>query len=297
MIGVLGVNKPSGMSSFDVIRIIKQRTGIKRIGHGGTLDPLAEGVLPVLIGDASVFFDAILTSSKTYEATISLGAFTDTDDAEGSIIEEIPVPNLTLDAIKDAIKNLSGDIMQIPPKYSALKIDGKRAYDIARSGGEVNLAARKVTVHGWENITLEDKTITATISCSSGTYIRSLARSLGELLGTAAHLSGLKRTRCGGLTLENCVDVKKIQPQILETALIPLEKVLDYMPRLVWNGSLSWLHDGKPLITDNCTFISGSYDTKLALLVFNNRILGLVRSDGSKWAYQRNLSRLYDSLS
>ena len=296
MIGVLGVNKPSGMSSFDVIRIIKQRTGIKRIGHGGTLDPLAEGVLPVLIGEASVFFDAILASPKTYEAQISLGSFTDTDDAEGSITETLAIPPLTLQDITEAVKNLSGEIMQVPPKYSALKVNGQRAYDIVRAGGEVELAPRKVTIYGWSSITLDETTITATVSCSSGTYIRSLARSLGQYLGTGAHLSGLKRTRCGGLTLEDCVDVKKIKSDTLETSLISLETVLNYMPKLVWKGSLSWLHDGKPLINENCTLISETNNQNLALLVFNDRILGLVRSDGKKWSYQRNLSRLYDTL-
>lgn len=295
MYGILGIYKPKGMSSFDVIRIVKKNTGFKKIGHGGTLDPMAEGVLPLLMGEASAYFDALLQSPKTYEAEITLGSFTDTDDAEGSVVQSFPLRPVALDEILAHIAPLSGEILQTPPQYSALKVGGKRAYELARAGGQADLKPRKVTVYGWDNVFIQGSIIKAEISCSSGTYIRSLARSLGEALGTGAYLSALKRTLSGGIGLKNCLPPESISAQ---TLCLPVEEALDFLPKLIWEGALEWLLDGKPLDKASYRLVlgSGGQDSELHALVFNNKFLGLVRIKEGRAFYQKNLSRLYEVL-
>ena len=200
--GFLLVDKPSGISSFEVIKRLNRQFSIqrtsKKIGHGGTLDPNASGLLVVAIGKATRLLRYFLGSDKRYIATITFGARTTTDDCEGEIVETAPYGHITREALDGALEHFRGRISQIPPNYSALHIDGQRAYDLARKGKTFEIPAREVDVHHIEVLHAalpEDPTIELDIACSGGTYIRSIARDLGVALGSQAYLKDLRRTR------------------------------------------------------------------------------------------------------
>ncbi len=290
-IGILGVNKPAGMTSFDVVRQIKKETGIKKIGHGGTLDPMATGVLPILFNEATAFFDVLLNSVKIYETEIQLGTFTDTDDKEGQITETLPVKEITLEEIKKHIESLTGTISQIPPQYSALKVDGKRAYDLAREGKEVVLKAREVTVYLWDTISYdtETKIIKARIHCGSGTYIRSLGKDLAIKLQTAGHLISLRRVSSGGIDIKNTIEFEDIASKWQEKFISP-EDALAFLPLIEWEGDKKHLLHGKPLVRELCKYPSkdGIYR-----LMYAGRIVALLEYKERRLSYKKNLMHLY----
>ena len=193
--GLLLVDKPAGMTSHDVVQHVRRAYGERSIGHLGTLDPFATGLLVLLVGRATRLATFIETEPKVYEATIRFGSETDTDDATGTAIRTAPPPAES--EIRSALKSLTGVISQVPPAYSAKSVDGTRAYDSARRGKPLQLAAVSVTVHGWELRNLTSDSLSAIVTCSGGTYIRALARDLGRIAGSAAHLEALRRTRVG----------------------------------------------------------------------------------------------------
>jgi tRNA pseudouridine55 synthase len=193
--GLLLVDKPAGMTSHDVVQHVRRIYGERSIGHLGTLDPFATGLLVLLIGRATRLATFLDIEPKVYDATITFGSETDTDDATGTVIRTAEPP-LESD-IRAAVTKLTGKISQIPPAYSAKSVDGTRAYDAARRGAPLDLAAVEVRVHSWEIRELRDATMSAVVTCSGGTYIRALARDLGRLASSAAHLSGLRRVRVG----------------------------------------------------------------------------------------------------
>ena len=204
--GIMPIDKPAGMTSHDVVGFVRRVTGERRVGHAGTLDPMATGLLVVLIGPATRLEQFVSASYKTYEATIAFGAETDTEDAEGSVVATAPVPPAVLRE-SDAQRVLDaflGESMQVPPQYSALKVDGKTAHRVARGGGEIELAARPidVTLAELESVDATSATWRAIFRVSKGTYIRSLARDIGRAAGTAAHLAGLRRIESGALSLD-----------------------------------------------------------------------------------------------
>lgn len=205
---ILAVDKPLGMSSHDVINILRQKTGLKRIGHAGTLDPLATGVLVVGFGrEATKKLGEIVGKEKTYEATIKFGMTSTTDDEEGekTIIENIsPV---SIDNIKDALPLFTGEISQTPPAYSAIKINGQRAYKLARKGAGVKMKSRKVLINDIKIIDYEWPVLKLEIICGPGVYIRSIARDLGKNLGVSGYLTALKRTKVGEYDLANAVKI------------------------------------------------------------------------------------------
>lgn len=290
--GILGINKPSGMTSFDIIRSIKKKINIKKIGHGGTLDPMAEGVLPILMGEATCFFDALLYAPKTYSAIIQLGTFTDTDDKEGQVIQTCPIGDYQLHNILECIQQLTGTFNQIPPQYSALKINGKKAYELAREGKSVNLQSRQVTVYSWENVHYckKNKTIMADIICGSGTYIRALARDLAKLLNTAGHLIALKRLVAGGIELQKTITLKDLDDNWRKYLISP-EEAIDFLPAIQWMGTVEYLRHGKPLLAAFCK----NYPTKNGLyrLMFDNKIIALVEYHTNKLKYKKNLANFY----
>jgi tRNA pseudouridine55 synthase len=193
--GLLLVDKPAGMTSHDVVQQVRRVYGERSIGHLGTLDPFATGLLVLLLGRATRLATFIDTEPKVYVATIKFGEETDTDDATGTVIRTAALPR-EID-ISPAVNALTGTISQVPPAYSAKSVDGTRAYDAARRGRPLDLAAVDVTVHRWELGELSDDSLSAVITCSGGTYIRALARDLGRLISSAAHLRSLRRTRVG----------------------------------------------------------------------------------------------------
>lgn len=210
--GVLVVDKPVGMTSHDVVQAIRMGTGIRRAGHTGTLDPRASGVLVILIGPAVRLSEYVSASDKRYQAVIRLGASTDTYDADGRFTQQSNVPiNVTEQQFEDTLKNFIGEIEQTPPPYSAVKVQGRRAYDMARQGEDIDLAPRKITVHHLEVLEWAPPEVVVDVHCSSGTYVRSLANDMGNALGCGAYLVGLRRTKSGRFSLRDATPLRKLQ--------------------------------------------------------------------------------------
>lgn len=200
--GFLLVNKPAGMTSHDVVNIIRKKTGIKKVGHAGTLDPMATGLLILAVGKATKEISKFSGMDKIYEAEITLGAESDTDDAEGKLISvSSQIPKET--EIGEALKNMTGETNQIPPKFSAKKINGVTAYKLARQGKEFELKPKKITIYNLDLQNYSYPKINLVCKVSSGTYIRAIARDLGKVLQTGAYLSKLNRTKIGDYRLED----------------------------------------------------------------------------------------------
>jgi tRNA pseudouridine55 synthase len=209
--GVLVIDKPVGLTSHDVVQIIRRGTGIRRAGHTGTLDPRASGVLVVLIGPAVRLSEFVSAEDKRYQATIQLGSSTDTYDSEG-VSPAPPVPvNVEKEVFTELLKKFIGEIEQKPPPYSAVKVQGQRAYDLARRGEQVDLEPRIIHVHSLELLEWALPEVVIDVHCSSGTYVRSLAHDIGEELGVGAHLVGLRRTRSGRFTLRDAVSLRRLR--------------------------------------------------------------------------------------
>lgn len=209
--GVLVVDKPVGMTSHDVVEAIRRGTGIRRAGHTGTLDPRASGVLVILIGPAVRLSEYVSASDKRYQAIIRLGSSTDTFDAEGRFTRTNEPVNVTEEQFEKILKTFEGEIEQTPPPYSAVKVGGRRAYDMARQGEEVPLEPRKIQVHHLEVLEWAPPEVVVDVHCSSGTYVRSLANDIGTQLGTGAYLVGLRRTKSGRFSLRDSVPLRKLQ--------------------------------------------------------------------------------------
>lgn len=207
MNGVIVVDKAKGNTSFDEIRKIRKEYNIKKVGHTGTLDPMATGVLTILVGEATKLSDYLMNHDKEYVAILSLGEKRDTGDSEGKIIETKKVPDLSEKNVKETLKSFEGEISQIPPKYSAIKVNGKKLYEYARSGEEIEIKPRKVNIFEINLIEIKENSITFKVHCSKGTYIRTLCEDIAEKLGTVGYMSNLRRTRVGNFTLD---DVGKI---------------------------------------------------------------------------------------
>src|SRR4030043_2132931 len=209
--GVLVVDKPIGLTSHDVVQIIRRGTNIRRAGHTGTLDPRASGVLVVLIGPAVRLSEYVSASDKRYQATIHLGSTTDTFDAEGKITSSRPVEHITEQQFDEALKQFIGEIQKEPPPYSVIKVQGRKAYEMAREGEEVELQPRTIQVYSLELLEWNPPEAVIDVFCSSGTYVRSLANDLGVALGGGAHLVGLRRTKSGRFTLRDAVPLRRLQ--------------------------------------------------------------------------------------
>jgi tRNA pseudouridine55 synthase len=209
--GVLVVDKPVGMTSHDVVEAIRRGTGIRRAGHTGTLDPRASGVLVILIGPAVRLSEYVSASDKRYQAIIRLGSSTDTFDADGKFVRSDQPVNVTEEQFEKILKQFEGEITQTPPPYSAVKVNGRRAYDMARQGEEVELAPRKIQVHHLEVLEWAPPEVVVDVHCSSGTYVRSLANDMGNALGTGAYLVGLRRTKSGRFSLRDATPLRKLQ--------------------------------------------------------------------------------------
>ena len=202
MNGLLVVDKPGGMTSHDVVSRVRRLTGEKSVGHLGTLDPMATGVLPLLLGKYTRLAQFFSTAEKTYTGTIRLGFATDTYDAEGEAVGAVAAPSLTLEQVREAAIPFHGEVQQMPPAYSAKKIGGKPAYKLAREGKPVELTAKTIHIHEFSIVGLEGDAASFQMTVSAGGYVRSVAHELGQGLGCGAHLSSLRRTRAGVFTLE-----------------------------------------------------------------------------------------------
>ncbi|MEO0074058.1 MAG: tRNA pseudouridine(55) synthase TruB [candidate division WOR-3 bacterium] len=230
--GVLNISKPAGPSSYDIIRQLKRQLHLPRcrIGHAGTLDPAAAGVLLILLQDATKLSHLLMAETKEYRAEILLGQATDTDDTTGRIVQTLPVPDLTEAAVRAALQAFIGTIEQVPPAFSAIKQQGRPLYRLARRGETVTARARTVTIHWLELVDLTLPRLTLLAEVSSGTYIRALARDLGRALGTCATLASLVRTRCGRFCLDESIAPAAVTPDSLAGLITG---VADALPGLV----------------------------------------------------------------
>lgn len=209
MNGIIIIDKPKGKTSHDMVSLMRRLTKIRRIGHTGTLDPMATGVLPICIGCATKAADMLTLSDKCYRAEMILGKTTSTLDAEGEVLEEHEV-NVTESEIREAIKNFEGEIEQIPPMYSAIKQNGKKLYELAREGIEVERPSRRVTINSIDIVEIEAERIVFEVSCSKGTYIRTLCDDIGKKLGTGAYMSALRRIKTGCFSIDEAYTVKEL---------------------------------------------------------------------------------------
>lgn len=228
--GVLLVDKPGGMTSHDVVARARRALGTRKIGHAGTLDPMATGLLLLGVEGATRLLTFVVGLDKTYEATIRLGVATDTDDADGSVTSETDASSLVAARIADGVAALTGPLSQVPSRVSAIKVAGRRAYDLVRAGEEVELAARDVTVSRFD-VRAERRSggvvdLDVVVDCSSGTYIRALARDLGAALGVGGHLTALRRTRIGPFDVAGAVptdvlgDSRLLDPAAVATTVL-----------------------------------------------------------------------------
>lgn len=259
MIGIINVNKPKGVTSSSVVVKIKKLLNLKKVGHMGTLDPLASGVLPICVGKATRLFDYFLKKQKTYIAQFQFGLQTDTLDLEGEIIKTSKViPDIY--EVKNSLNYFKGEINQIPPIYSSKKINGKKAYDIARKGETIDLAPCKVNIYEYELLQqINENTFEFKITCSAGTYIRSLARDLGEKLNSCATMINLIRVKSGIFDLNSAVDYQLLTKESITENLIPLEKILaDFEKLVISQKDFQRLLNGLPLscnqIKDNINY-------------------------------------------
>lgn len=231
--GVLVVDKPVGLTSHEVVQIIRRGTGIRRAGHTGTLDPRASGVLVVLLGPAVRLSEYVSASDKRYQAVVQLGTSTDTYDADGRVLSTNPV-DISESQFENALQTFIGEIEQVPPPYSAVKVKGRKAYEMARQGEEVDLLPRRITVYSLELLEWAPPEAVVDVYCSSGTYIRSLANDLGKMLGCGAHLVGLRRTKSGRFTLRDAVPLRKLREAFEDGSwyqwLIPAAEALSDWP-------------------------------------------------------------------
>src|ERR1700686_847472 len=239
MDGILNINKPTGMTSHDVVAKVRKLLKQKRVGHAGTLDPAARGVLPICIGQATRVAEYLSESGKAYEASIIFGTVTDTYDSEGTILRTASTQDLRLATIDTLLPTMLGEHMQVPPRYSAIKLQGQPAYKRARAGEEVAMEPRPITIYQLEIIDWQPSqppTLTLTIECSKGTYIRSLAYDLGEQAGCGAYLGGLVRTRSGPFPLSESVTLEQLAEAAaqgtIQQFLYPADKAIEQYPAL-----------------------------------------------------------------
>ena len=209
--GILNIDKPYGMTSMQVVRRIKRAGSFKRVGHAGTLDPIATGVVPVCFGPATRVMEYLLDGAKRYCGEIHLGVSTDTYDAMGQVVAESDASNITSDYVRTALSPFQGEILQVPPMYSALKRDGKRLYELARKGIEVEREPRPVSVYGIEMTGWKPPVATVKVDCGRGFYMRSLAHDVGQMLGCGGHLKSLVRIKTGPFHLDEAVTLEEAE--------------------------------------------------------------------------------------
>jgi tRNA pseudouridine55 synthase len=214
---VLLIDKPLQWTSFDVIRRIRHLIKVKKVGHAGTLDPLATGLLIICTGKFTKKINEYMAREKEYTGTFTLGAFTPTYDLESQPENFKPLENISEEKIKNAANNFLGETMQVPPAHSAVKVEGKRVYELARKGEEVKLDARKIFIKEFEIAAIELPVVHFRVVCSTGTYIRSLANDFGEVLACGAHLSSLRRTRIGEFKIEDALSMQEFEDSLKQS--------------------------------------------------------------------------------
>ncbi|HEX2716058.1 MAG TPA: tRNA pseudouridine(55) synthase TruB [Gemmatimonadaceae bacterium] len=269
--GLLLVDKPAGMTSHDVVDRARHALRERRVGHAGTLDPFATGLLVLLVGKATRLISFIPGEPKVYEATIRFGSATDTDDLTGAVVSEAPLPDRA--AVERGMLALTGVIEQRPPAYSAKQVGGTRAYTAARRGAPLDLAPVRVRVDSWRLRAWRGEECDVTIVCGGGTYVRALARDLGELSGSAAHLVALRRTASGPFSVSDAAAVAELSAEALRPALDALP---DLERRVLAEGAASRVAHGNPIPAESAS-------ARVALLAPDGALLALAERDADEW--------------
>ncbi len=240
MDGIICVNKPSGWTSFDVVAKVRGMAKTKKVGHAGTLDPMATGVLPLFLGNATKVCDILPNDDKGYQAVFRLGITTDTQDITGTVLHQTE-SSVKKEQLLSLLSRFTGEIQQIPPMYSAVRVNGRRLYDIARSGEQVERKPRAATIYEIRilDFSEERQEVSAEIRCSKGTYIRTLCHDIGEALGVGATLLSLNRHIAGNFTITDCYTLDQLQRMTdegtLEKYLLPVERVFESLPKIQLN--------------------------------------------------------------
>ena len=277
--GLVVVDKPAGMTSHDVVGRCRRIFGTRRVGHAGTLDPMATGVLVIGIERATKILGLVTETSKSYAATVRLGQSTSTEDAEGELLHQVSAQNVTDEAIEAAIAALRGDIAQIPSAVSAIKVDGQRAYRLAREGRTVELAARPVRIDRFEVLAVrrdgELVDVDVEVDCSSGTYIRALARDIGAALEVGGHLTSLRRTRVGRFGVDQARSLDDLAERPGLSVTLDDACLLLFPHRRLTDEEADAVANGRPL---SPAAIDGVYAVHTA----DGRVIGLLRDDGPK---------------
>ncbi len=279
MLGLLLLNKPQGITSFGAVARVKRLTGEKRVGHTGTLDPMATGVLPILIGRATVLSQYLIDADKSYSATVKLGIATDTCDITGNVISQSEIDSdINLNSVLEKFK---GKQMQTPPMFSAIKQNGVRMYELARRGETAEIPAREIEVFSLEQISglnnQNEFDIDTTVS--KGTYIRSLCRDIGKSLGCGATLTRLCRTKTAGFSLSQCVNLDDLTPENIANYILPCDLVVEYMPKIqISEKQAVRFCNGGALSLDRIRF-NGFKDSAAYRVYFGERFLGLGRAE------------------
>ncbi len=249
MRGIILINKRQGWTSFDAVNFCKRVFGTREVGHLGTLDPMATGVLAVTVGSANKLFDMFLNKTKTYVAEFTFGYSTDTLDADGQVENRCDIIP-TLEQIEAILPEFTGEIEQMPPKYSAKKINGKKAYDLARSGKEFELKPSKVTILNLKILDYNNGVLKLEIECGAGTYIRSLGRDIALKLNTLATMTSLVRTKLGTWNIEDCIDIKDSTNELIQSKLLPIDSVFNNLNTLDDVQMVNRLLNGQTVIAD-----------------------------------------------
>ena len=291
MNGVINIYKNTGMTSFDVVAIVRRVAKMKKVGHTGTLDPAASGVLPVCLGKATKIIDYIMENKKVYRVNLKLGMVTDTYDLEGEVLREEDASHITKDEILNCINSFVGTIDQVPPMYSALKQNGVRLYELARQGIEVHRDARKVTIYSIENIKIESNdNIQMDVCCSKGTYIRSLCYDIGEKLNVGATMTALERIQNGTFTKEEAINIEDLTEELLEKHIISIEKALDSFEKITVNEKFGKLLRNGVKVFDNRMYSEEVEFNKLYRVYEDNGVfLGLGKSDETGFKLEKLL--------
>ncbi len=238
--GFININKPKGITSHDVVMQVRRILNTKKVGHTGTLDPEAEGVLLLCLGKATRLSNFVSEFNKTYIATLKLGSSTDTQDATGKTVHQAPVPNITQEAIQSALNLFSGDIEQTPSIFSAIKKNGTPLYVLARQGKEISAPSRKIYIHYTKLIDVSLPLIKFEVSCSSGTYVRTICNDIGEKLQTFGHMQSLTRTKVGTFSVEQSHTLEQLKEakknNTISSYIIPMEEIISYMPKICLNN-------------------------------------------------------------
>ncbi len=292
--GILVVNKPKEITSMDVVRVVKRVTRVKRVGHAGTLDPIATGVLPVCLGQATRFMDYLVDGGKTYYGEVTLGAATDTYDAQGQVTATGDYSGVTQADVEALLPRFTGAIMQQPPMYSAVKHEGKRLYDLARAGVEVDRPEREVVVHDLWLREWDPPRVAVEVRCGKGFYMRSLAHDLGAALGCHAHLSALTRTLVGPFSLDDAVSIEQFESEEDWEGLLepPDAALLDIDAALLPSAAERHMRNGQPVTLPSLGPYAKHLDARRAYSE-DGRFLGLIRFNrpDSSWQPDKVLAK------